>query len=157
MTWTDTQVHLLPSHKQAVLNIMLPVSSRAEWANVMEHMTDNGRKRDNPGQAEGDVLRFLNYGHSLNKDLTAIFDNINAHPDWEPDGVGNSYLEDYLAHRRKLAEAFPPGYEVALFGTPEYDMLVARNGEPAPTFAMIAPFEQWRDHDGLLDSETRLA
>lgn len=144
----DLQAHMLPSHKQAILNVMAAVQTRAEWANVMEHMSIDGSKRNDAGKAEGDVLRFLNYGYSLNSNLSAIFDNINAHPDWTPSDVGNTYLAEFLAHRRKLTEEFPRGYEVALYGTPEYERLLALDGQESPTFAAIAPPETWLDRGG---------
>ena len=144
----DLQAHMLPSHKQAILNVMAGVNARAEWANVMEHMSIDGRKRNDPGKAEGDVLRFLNYGYSLNSNLDRVFDNINAHPDWTPSDVGNTYLTEYLAHRRKLTEEFPRGYEVALYGTPEYERLLELDGQESPTFAAIAPQEMWLDRNG---------
>ena len=114
----------------------------------MEHMSIDGSKRNDAGKAEGDVLRFLNYGYSLNSNLSAIFDNINAHPDWTPSDVGNTYLAEFLAHRRKLTEEFPRGYEVALYGTPEYERLLALDGQESPTFAAIAPPETWLDRGG---------
>ncbi|WP_447594077.1 DNA repair protein [Stenotrophomonas rhizophila] len=150
----DLQVHALPAHKQAILNIMLPVSTRPEWENVMQHMTIDGFPRADSGKAEGDVVRFLDYGWSLNKDLPAVFKQMNVLSRDKPSDVGNSYLQKYLEKRVTLMKEFPRGYSVAQLMSIEDPMqLAALDGVESPTFAMMDPPGLWLDRD----SETMMA
>ena len=132
----DMQVHALPSHKDAILNIVRTIHTHAEWANVMQHMSIDGRPVDNPGHAEGDVVRFLDYGWSLNGDMDAIFAVMNKSPRKLPSDVGNNYLQEYLKLRSALIDTFPKGYEVVLNGTSEFEQLAALNGQTAESFCM---------------------
>jgi hypothetical protein len=139
-TGLSVQVHYLNEHKQAVINIMKCVKLRPEWSNVMQHMTINGRKGGDPGKADGDVMRFLNYGVSLNPDLKGgVFDPLNDKPDWKPEDAQNTYLEDYLKHRSTLMGAYPKGYEVASLNEMDGTQLAMLDGQESPMFAAIDP------------------
>ncbi|MFT3734399.1 MAG: hypothetical protein QM776_05170 [Rhodocyclaceae bacterium] len=154
--WYNPEVHYLDAHKKAVLKILAPIQTRAEWANVMQHMTTNGervlgdatkpRSAQEPprtnGEAEGDVLRFLNYGKSLTEDLKSIFSDLNLSGALmtskdEPD-TGNNYINAYLKKRKELVNAFPKGYKVAMSEF-DFDMLRAVNGKQHVMFAMSDP------------------
>jgi hypothetical protein len=136
----DMQVHYLNEHKQAVINVMKCVKLRPEWSNVMQHMTIDGLKGGDPGKAEGDVMRFLNYGISLNPDLKGgVFDPLNDKPDWTPKDAQNTYLEDYLKHRSTLMGAYPKGYEVASLNEMDGAQLAMLDGQESPMFAAIDP------------------
>lgn len=132
----DVQVHALPSHKEAILNIMRTVHTHAEWANVMQHMSLDGSPVADAGHAEGDVVRFLDYGWSLNNHLDTVFSTMNRSPLSMPKELGNSYLEKYLKLRSALIDAFPKGYEVALNGTPEFQQLASLDGQMAEGFCL---------------------
>ncbi|WP_235429041.1 hypothetical protein [Xanthomonas oryzae] len=136
----DMQVHYLNEHKQAVINVMKCVKLRPEWSNVMQHMTIDGRKGTDPGKADGDVMRFLNYGISLNPDLKGgVFDPLNDKPDWTPKDAQNTYLQDYLKHRSTLMGAYPKGYEVASLNEMDGAQLAMLDGQESPMFAAIDP------------------
>ncbi|OLH73508.1 DNA repair protein, partial [Xanthomonas oryzae pv. oryzae] len=136
----DMQVHYLNEHKQAVINVMKCVKLRPEWSNVMQHMTIDGRKGGDPGKADGDVMRFLNYGISLNPDLKGgVFDPLNDKPDSTPKDAQNTYLEDYLKHRSTLMGAYPKGYEVASLNEMDGTQLAMLDGQESPMFAAIDP------------------
>ncbi|RBH16676.1 DNA repair protein, partial [Xanthomonas oryzae pv. oryzae] len=136
----DMQVHYLNDHKQAVINIMKCVKLRPEWSNVMQHMTIDGLKGGDPGKAEGDVMRFLNYGISLNPDLKGgVFDPLNDKPDWTPKDAQNTYLQDYLKHRSTLMGVYPKGYEVASLNEMDGAQLAMLDGQESPMFAAIDP------------------
>lgn len=149
----DPQVHFLDQHKEAVLNILGPVHTRAEWSNVFQHMSESSVKLgdEDAGQREGDVCRFLDYGWSLNGDLGAVFAKMNSQPGWQPEKgrVGNSYLEKYLDKRSKLMKTFPKGYRVAGFDSKRFDMLCGLNGCMHEMFAQVEPaeaLEEWAPH-----------
>ncbi|RBL28128.1 DNA repair protein [Xanthomonas oryzae pv. oryzae] len=130
----------LNEHKQAVINVMKCVKLRPEWSNVMQHMTIDGRKGGDPGKADGDVMRFLNYGISLNPDLKGgVFDPLNDKPDSTPKDAQNTYLEDYLKHRSTLMGAYPKGYEVASLNEMDGTQLAMLDGQESPMFAAIDP------------------
>ncbi|WP_237384670.1 DNA repair protein [Xanthomonas oryzae] len=136
----DMQVHYLNDHKQAVINIMKCVKLRPEWSNVMQHMTIDGLKGGDPGKAEGDVMRFLNYGISLNPDLKGgVFDPLNDKPDSTPKDAQNTYLQDYLKHRSTLMGVYPKGYEVASLNEMDGAQLAMLDGQESPMFAAIDP------------------
>ncbi|RBB13224.1 DNA repair protein, partial [Xanthomonas oryzae pv. oryzae] len=136
----DMQVHYLNEHKQAVINVMKCVKLRPEWSNVMQHMTIDGRKGTDPGKADGDVMRFLNYGISLNPDLKGgVFDPLNDKPDWTPKDAQNTYLQDYLKHRSTLMGVYPKGYEVASLNEMDGAQLAMLDGQESPMFAAIDP------------------
>ncbi|KOQ77043.1 MULTISPECIES: hypothetical protein [Stenotrophomonas maltophilia group] len=146
--WGDIEIHALPGHKQAVLNILQPVTSRPEWMNVMQHMTIEGKRRPDGGKAEGDVVRFLDYGYSLNNDLPNVFGTMNKHSRDKVGDVGNSYLQSFLEKRAKLLNEFPKGYEVAqIMNIDDPVQLAALDGTEAPTFAMMDPPGLWLDRD----------
>lgn len=146
--WKDVQMHALPAHKQAILNVMLPVSTRPEWENVMQHMTIDGARRADSGKAEGDVVRFLDYGWSLNNDLPSVFKQMNVLSRDKPGDVGNSYLQKYLEKRVALMNEFPRGYSVAqLMSINDPVQLAALDGMESPTFAKMDPPELWLDRD----------
>lgn len=138
----DPQVHYLPTHKQAVLNIMGTVQTRSEWDNVMQHMTSNGQKSPrSAGQNEGDVLRFLNNGVSL-AELPSVFEALNeAGPVMKPVGdkkdTGNAYLDKYLKMRGKLLGKFPKGYRVARLDSAGFEMYAVLDGARSLQFAQI--------------------
>ncbi|WP_411851215.1 DNA repair protein [Stenotrophomonas sp. LGBM10] len=146
--WTDVQVHALPAHKQAILNVMLPITTRPEWENVMQHMTIDGRRRADSGKAEGDVVRFLDYGWSLNNDLPAVFKQMNVLSRDKPKDLGNSYLQKYIEKRVALLKEFPRGYEVAYLNSIDDPVqLAALDGSESPTFAMMDPVDVWLNRD----------
>lgn len=136
MQGLDPQVHALPSHKDAILNILKPVQTRSEWANVMQHMSARGAPVPSAGKAEGDVVRFLNYGLSLNAHLSKVFETMNFDPTAVPSELGNSYLDTYFKLRKALMSEFPKGYEVAMNGSPEFEQLASLNGEMAEGYCL---------------------
>lgn len=138
----DPQVHYLPTHKQAVCNIMATVQTANEWHNVMQHMTVAGSKSTRgAGQNEGDVLRFLNNGISL-ADLPSVFEALNElgpvmKPATDKKDSGNSYLDKYLAMRGKLLDKFPKGYRIARSDSSSFRMYASLGGRSSPDFAQI--------------------
>ncbi|HEY4317366.1 MAG TPA: hypothetical protein VGN04_07175 [Herbaspirillum sp.] len=80
--------------KKAAITILTWVQTRAEWANVFQHMTPNGAKTG--GDAEGDVRRFLTLGSDEDDQL------------------------DTIKNRLKFAPT--RGYAVAMNDTPAYSM-----------------------------------
>ncbi|MEQ4573560.1 MAG: DNA repair protein [Gammaproteobacteria bacterium] len=144
----DTQVHYLNEHKQAILKIVKGVKLRQEWTNMFQHMSIDGSKLADDSKAEGDVLRFLNYGLSLAENLKGkVFNPINKDPTLQPEDVGNSYLEDYLKHRASLLGQFPKGYEVAQLDRLDGPDLLRLDGQESPMFAVIDPQYLWLDRD----------
>lgn len=135
----DPQIHFLPDHKKAVIRVLKGVSLVSEWQVMLQHMTADGEpSREEIGKLEGDVMKFLNYGRSLSDDLKGkVFDPINAEGDASSDSLGSSYLEQFLAHRRRLLGSFPKGYEVAHLQIMDDDVLLALDGRDAATFATI--------------------
>lgn len=141
-------VHFMDGHKDAVINVLLPIHERDEWVNTMQHMSADGSKRD-PGTAEGDLMRFLDYGWWLNNDLPTVFANLNARPGWVPEDAGNAFLQDYLDKRAKLMAKFPKGYDVAGYDPHRFDMLCGQNGCMHEAFAALDPvetLEEWAPH-----------
>ncbi|WP_341676408.1 hypothetical protein [Niveibacterium sp. SC-1] len=142
--WNDPEFHLMDSHKAAVLAILQPISTRDEWANVMQHMSTNGSKIIGPaGKQEGDILRFLNYGYSLAENLETLIDQLNAggpitSPAKEPD-TGNKYLDEFFKKRRDLLKSFPKGYKVAGYSREAFRLLAAIDGQASPQFALAEP------------------
>lgn len=144
--WGDVQVHYMDQHKEAILNVFKCVRTVAEWDNVLQHMTPAGSKAANAGKAEGDVLRFLNYGKSLTNDLEGdVFDVLNKGGKLKD--VGNRYIEDYIAHRNRLLGAYPKGYEVATLDRMDTNMLARLDGQDSPMFAMMSPDASWLKND----------
>ncbi|WP_312735285.1 DNA repair protein [Stenotrophomonas sp.] len=135
----DPQMHYLPDHKKAVIRVIKGITLVSEWEVMFRHMTEEGEPSSElPGNLEGDVMRFLNYGRSLSDDLKRrIFDPINTEGDAPSEGLGSNYVEQFLAHRRRLLGAFPKGYEVAQLQGMEIDALLALDGRDAPTFASL--------------------
>ncbi len=144
--WDDVQVHYMEQHKEAALNIFKCVRTISEWSNVLQHMTPEGGKAGNAGQAEGDVLRFLNYGISLTKDLGGdVFDMLNKGD--KPKDMDNRYIEDYIAHRNRLLGAYPKGYEVATLDHMDTNMLAHLDGQDSAMFAMMSQDSSWLQND----------
>jgi hypothetical protein len=143
--WTDVDVHYMPSHKQAIINILAPVQTRNEWWNVMQHMTAQGTKSATPGKNEGDVARFLNNGKFLRDDLPSLFSQINKGSAIKTADMDNSYLQKFMKFRESLIGEFPKGYKVAQNGTPEFERLASLDGQIAETFAMAEPHQGWGD------------
>lgn len=135
----DPQMHYLPDHKKAILRVIKGITLASEWDAMFRHMTEQGEpSSEPPGKLEGDVVRFLNYGHSLSGDLKGkVFDPINTDGDAPSEGMGSNYLEQFLAHRRRLLGSFPKGYEVAQLQRMDLDALLALDGRDAPTFASL--------------------
>ncbi|KAB7764745.1 DNA repair protein [Xanthomonas maliensis] len=145
----DIQVHYLNEHKRAIINVVKCVKLSGEWINMLQHMSMDGSKIADAGKADGDVMRFLNYGLSLTSDLKSeVFDKVNSNPGWRPEGIGNSYLEEYNNHRRTLLGAFPKGYEVAQLNEMGDQQLAMLDGVVSPSFAQIDPEYLWMDRDG---------
>lgn len=132
-TWFDPEIHYLPTHKQAVCNIMATVQTAACWDNVMQHLTARGSmSSENSGRNEGNVLRFLNDGISL-ANLPSAFERLNrTMPSIEAEsdrkGSGNKYLDQYLKMRGKLLDKFPKGYQIVRTDTPQFEMYAALDG-----------------------------
>ncbi|MFV1845949.1 DNA repair protein [Stenotrophomonas maltophilia] len=135
----DPQIHYLPDHKKAVIRVIKGITLVSEWEAMFRHMTEDGEPSSElPGNLEGDVMRFLNYGRSLSDDLKGkIFDPINTEGDAPSEGLGSNYLEQLLAHRRRLLGTFPKGYEVAQLHGMQIDALLALDGRDAPAFARL--------------------
>ncbi len=135
----DPQMHYLPDHKKAVIRVVKGITLVSEWEAMFRHMTEDGEPSSElPGNLEGDVMRFLNYGRSLSDDLKGkIFDPINTEGDAPSEGLGSNYLEPFLAHRRRLLGTFPKGYEVAQLQGMEIDAILALDGRDAPAFARL--------------------
>lgn len=135
----DPQVHYLPDHKKAVIRVVKGVSLASEWQTMLQHMTADGEPSgEEVGKLEGDVMRFLDYGRSLSGDLRGkVIDPINAEGDASSERLGSSYLEQFVAHRRRLLGHFPKGYEVAQLHMMDVDALLALDGTEASTFASI--------------------
>jgi len=166
-------VEFLNEHKQAVLRVVKGVQVRSEWANMMQHMTIDGRKltmaqanaqmrevgdRRPPlteedkvaGWSDGNVIRFLSYGIGLidEDDLKSdVFDPINLDPSAALKGVDGYYLQQYLDHRARLLGVFPKGYEVATLMRMEETERMLLDGRESPRFAMIDPDYLWMDRD----------
>ena len=138
----EWQLHFLPNHKKAICTIMKTVQTKAEWDNVMQHMTSQGTKSDKPaGENEGDVLRFLNNGVSL-PPLGPIFERLNRTLPWLESvsgkkGTGNAFLDEYLGYRSKPMDDFPRGYKIASLDTPAFGLLRAHDGAPHPQFCVV--------------------
>ncbi|MBK0053719.1 hypothetical protein [Stenotrophomonas sp. S39] len=135
----DPQLHYLPDHKKAVIHVIRGVTLASEWEAMFQHMTAVGElSAEKPGKLEGDVIRFLNYGVSLSDDLKGqVIDPINAEGEAPSGQLGNSYLEQFLAHRNRLLSSFPKGYELAGLQMMDVDTLLALDGREAPTFASL--------------------
>lgn len=135
----DPQLHYLPDHKKAVIRVIKGITLVSEWQVMFQHMTAGGElSGEKPGKLEGDVVRFLNYGYSLSDDLKGkVIDPINAEGDAPSGQLGNSYLEQFLAHRRRLLGSCPKGYELARLQLMDVDTLLALDGRDAPTFASL--------------------
>lgn len=141
-TWFDPEIHYLPSHKQAICQIMATVVTASCWDNVMQHMSAQGAKSSRPsGKNEGDVLRFLNDGISL-ADLPSVFEALNetgpvAKPAGDKKGTGNKYLDTYLKYRGSLREKFPKGYRIAAIDSPAFQMYPSGDDARHPEFGII--------------------
>ncbi len=135
----DPQLHYLPDHKRAVIRVIKGISLVSEWQAMFQHMTADGEPSgEGAGKLEGDVMKFLNYGRSLADDLRSkVIDPINADSDLSSERLGSSYLEQFIAHRRRLLGRFPKGYEVTQLQTMDVDALLALEGREAATFASI--------------------
>jgi len=135
----DPQMHYLPDHKKAVIRVVKGITLTSEWEAMFQHMTAEGEPSDEePGKLEGDVIKFLNYGVSLSDDLKGqVIDPINAEGKAPSGQLGNSYLEQFLAHRNRLLGSFPKGYELADLQMMDVDALLALDGRDAPTFASL--------------------
>lgn len=146
----DPQLHYLPDHKRAVIRVIKGISLVSEWQAMFQHMTADGEPSgEEVGKLEGDVMKFLNYGRSLADDLRSkVIDPINADADVPSEGLGSSYLEQFIAHRRRLLGRFPKGYEVTQLQTMDVDALLALEGREAATFASIdGDYLRPRDHE----------
>jgi hypothetical protein len=64
-----------------------------------------------------------------------VIDPINTEGDAPSEGLRSSYLEQFLAHRKRLLGSFPKGYEVAQLQRMDLDALLALDGMDAPSFA----------------------
>jgi hypothetical protein len=130
----NLELHFLPSHKQAVNNIMATVQTAREWVNVMEHMSVDGEKSERPpGKNEGNVLRFLNNGYSLVEDLPSLIKDVNKRE--EVKQTGNQYLDAYLKMRNEVRNDFPKGYQVVRLDSPHLDLVLPGDGREHPSFA----------------------
>lgn len=146
MVGLDPQIHYMDINKQAILNVLKCVRVAAEWYNVMQHMNVSGTKSRDSGEAEGDVLRFLDEGISLSGDLKGqVFDPINRGQ--KIDGVGNSYIEEYMKHREKLLGKFPKGHSVASLDNMDAEMLARIDGQVSSDFAILDPMGGWFEDD----------
>ena len=144
--WADIQLHYMDQHKDAVINVFKCVRTVAEWNNVLQHMTPDGRKARTAGKAEGDVLRFLNYGKWLTDDLDGdVFEVLNNRGKLK--SVGNRYIEEYAAHRHRLLGNYPKGYEVATLDGMDSTMLAQIDGQDSTMFAMMGPEASWLHAD----------
>ncbi|MFV1845270.1 DNA repair protein [Stenotrophomonas maltophilia] len=146
----DPQLHYLPDHKRAVIRVIKGISLVSEWQAMFQHMTADGEPSgEEVGKLEGDVMKFLNYGRSLADDLRSkVIDPINADGDVSSEGLGSSYLEQFIAHRRRLLGRFPKGYEVTQLQMMDVDALLALEGREAATFASIdGDYLRLRDHE----------
>ena len=145
-TWTDTEVHFLPDHKQAVCNILATVQTASCWDNVMQHMSEKGAKTaQQSGRNEGDVLRFLNNGISL-ANLPSVLERLNEtgpviHASSKEKSSGNKYLDQYLTMRGKLIDKFPKGYCIARTDSLEFEMYASLDGERHIEFGEIQTAE----------------
>ncbi|KOQ76859.1 hypothetical protein [Stenotrophomonas maltophilia] len=135
----DPQLHYLPDHKKAVIRVIRGVSLVSEWLAMFQYMTADGEiSGESLGKLEGDVIKFLDYGNSLSGDLRGkVIDPINVEGDVPSDRLGSSYVEQFIAHRRRLLGSFPKGYEVVQLQRMDLDALLALDGRDAPTFASI--------------------
>lgn len=132
----NPELHFLPSHKEAVNNIMATVQTAREWVNVMEHMSADGEKSEHaPGKNEGDVIRFLNNGYSLAEELPSLMKEVNERKDVK--GTGNQYLDAYLKMRNEVRNDFPKGYQVVRLDTPHLDIVLPGDGREHPSFASV--------------------
>lgn len=162
----SAEVHYLDAHKDAILNVFRCVRQVDEWTNTLQHMTIDGsrltkeaaRKIDPKvnlktdqevmGWAEGNIMRFLNYGRNLVGDLKGdVFDFLNANPGWRPDDVGNSYLQDYLEHRQGLLGVFPKGFHISWLDRLPGEQLLALDGQTAIAYGDMDPTYQWNGDD----------
>ncbi|MFT3858954.1 MAG: hypothetical protein QM742_16130 [Aquabacterium sp.] len=137
LAWSE--VHFLPSHKEAVNHIMATVQTAREWMNVMEHMSMDGEKAPSPGKSEGDVIRFLNNGLSLAEDLPSLMLDVNQRK--EVKDTGNAHLNAYLNMRNKVRHDFPKGYQVVRLDTPHLDIVLPADGREHPAFAVFKTAE----------------
>ncbi|HIE1101743.1 TPA: DNA repair protein, partial [Stenotrophomonas maltophilia] len=135
----DPQMHYLPDHKKAIVRVISGITLVSEWQAMFQHMTSEGEPRsESPGDLEGDVIRFLDYGRSLSGDLKGkVIDPINEKGDVPSQELGSKYLEQFLAHRSRLIGSFPRGYEVAQLQMMDVDALLALDGREAPMFARV--------------------
>ncbi|MGE8224150.1 MAG: DNA repair protein [Stenotrophomonas sp.] len=143
---TDPQIHYMDINKVAIVNIFKCVRTVSEWGNALEHMTVDGRKAGGAGKAEGDILRFLNYGVSLTDDIKGdVFDVLNS--GGEIKAVGNKYIEDYSKHRSRLLGQYPKGYEVASIDSMDLQMLAQVDGSVSSLFAVMDDSDSWLGGD----------
>jgi hypothetical protein len=136
----NPEIHFLPTHKEAINNIMATVQTAKEWVNVMEHMTADGDKSTiAAGNQEGDVIRFLNNGLSLVENLPSLMLAVNQRK--EVKDTGNALLDAYLKMRNLVRNDFPKGYQVVRLDTPHLDIRLPSNGREHPSFAVIQTAE----------------
>lgn len=103
-------------------------------------MTIDGKPRPDAGTAEGDVVRFLDYGYSLNNDFPNVFRTMNERSCDKVEDVGNSYLRSFLEKRSKPLQKFPKGYDVVqIMNIDDPVQLAVLDGAEALTFAMMDP------------------
>jgi hypothetical protein len=94
-----------------------------------------------PGKTEGDVLRYLNGGLFM-PEIEEVFLRVNPGPAsaTEPalaTPTGNAYVDKYISIRKAAMGDFPKGYKVARIGTPDFNLLAARDGQVNPNFPLI--------------------
>jgi hypothetical protein len=145
------ELHYMPHHKQAILNVMAGVGTVSGWENTMQHIsTDGSKSAQDPGKNEGDVLRFLNDGKLL-VDLPRVMKKLNQGQTVQ--NTGNEYLDKYLDMRARRMFKFPKGYKIARLDDSKYDLLMRFDGLEHPRFAMIdtrGVGEAWAGDPGSL-------
>jgi hypothetical protein len=152
-SFRSPQIHYLPGGKDAINHVMTFVTTTDAWLNVMEHVSVRGTKNGKPaGKTEGDVLRYLNGGLFM-PEIEDVFLRVNPGPAsaTEPalaTPTGNAYVDKYIAIRKAAMGDFPKGYKVARIGTPDFNLLAARDGQVNPNFPLIRTAGLGEAYDG---------
>ena len=142
--WNDFDIDYLPNRKAAIIKIFETVLIKREWQNVLQHMHPNGLKGD-LGKNEGDIIRLLNYGKFLDKNVQEIFDYINSRNigAFESDKDYSKYITLYLKMRAKVAPRYPDGIEVVKNTSPKYDIYINYNSSNDYRFYAAANPDQY--------------
>lgn len=139
-------IHDLPEHKEAVLNLFRSVTVVNHWTNTLQHMSSDGeRSTKSIAQNESELLDFLNLGRRAVilplADLEAIKARINQDHNFpENYSSGNTYIDEYLKMRGQRILAYPKDYQIANFGTQEFKQIqLAQHLEKPEIFIAQAP------------------